>query len=188
MCNKSCFSTAACLSVMLYCLSCYELQSEIWCTLFRLILVSNDGAHKLLFLEICVCVCVCLCGLSVFTSWSRVLLEKLTGFQLVKKLPAFFGSRMFITAFKSPRHLSLSWASSIQSTPPHLTSWSSILILSSHLRLGLPSGLFPSGFPTKTLLRLSSPACALRAPPISFFSILSPEQNWVGLSVLVFIP
>ena len=36
-------------------------------------------------------------------------------------------------------------------TPPHPTSWRSILILSYHLCLGLPSGLLPSGFPTKTL-------------------------------------
>ena len=35
--------------------------------------------------------------------------------------------------------------------PPHPTSWRSILILSPHLCLGLPSGLFLSGFPTKTL-------------------------------------
>ena len=40
---------------------------------------------------------------------------------------------------------------STQSIPSHPTSWRSILILSSHLRLGFPSGLFPSGFPTKTL-------------------------------------
>ena len=36
-------------------------------------------------------------------------------------------------------------------SPLHPTSWRSILILSSRLRLDLPSDLFPSGFPTKTL-------------------------------------
>ena len=35
--------------------------------------------------------------------------------------------------------------------PPNPTSWRAILILSFHLRLGLPSGFFLSGFSTKTL-------------------------------------
>ena len=65
--------------------------------------------------------------------------------------PAIYETRRFITAFTSARHLSLPWASSIQSISPHPTSWRSILILSSHLRLGLPSGLFSSGIPTKIL-------------------------------------
>ena len=39
-----------------------------------------------------------------------------------------------------------------QLDPVHTpTSWRSILKLSSHLHLGLPSGHFPSGFPPKTL-------------------------------------
>ena len=87
----------------------------------------------------------------LLTPWCRVNLGKLTGLQLVKKFPAFYGTRMFITALTSVRHLSLSWANPIQSTHPHPTSWRSILILSTHLRLGLPSGLFSSGFPTKAL-------------------------------------
>ena len=92
------------------------------------------------------------------TPWCRVLLEKLTGLQLVKKLPAFHETRRFITALTSVRHLSLSWASPIHSI--HHTSHLLEIHtnISTHLRLGLPTGLFPSGFPTKNLYTpLSSP-------------------------------
>jgi len=88
----------------------------------------------------------------LFTPCSRVLLEKTTDFQPVNKFPPFYGTRRFITVLASARHLSLPSAKSIQSMPPHTTSWRSILILlPSHLRLGLPNGLFPSGFPIRTL-------------------------------------
>jgi len=87
----------------------------------------------------------------VLTAWRRVLLENLTGSKPVQKFPTLYGTRRFIAAFTTSRHLSLSWASSIQSIPPHNTSWKTILILSSHLSLGLPSGPFISDFPTKTL-------------------------------------
>ena len=98
----------------------------------------------------------------LLTPWSTVLLEKLTAFQLVKKFPALYWTRRFIAAFTSAGHLSLSWASSIQSMPPHSISWRSILILSSYLRLGLPSGIFPSGFSAKTqYATLFSPILAI---------------------------
>jgi len=75
---------------------------------------------------------------SLLTPRCRVLLEKLTGLQLVKKFPPFHGTLSFITALTSVRHLSLSWASPIQSsrcmlrdasprhTPTRRSEWGSI--------------------------------------------------------------
>ena len=109
------------------------------------------------------------------TAYGRVLLEKLTCSQLDNKRPAFYGTHRFITSLQEPA--TCPYLEPDQSSPcPHPTYWRSFLILSSHLGLGLPSGFFPSGFPTKTLYTpLLSPQYVLHAPPISFFSILSPE-------------
>ena len=40
--------------------------------------------------------------------WSRVHLEKPIGPQLVKKFPAIYGTRRFVTGFTRARHVSLS--------------------------------------------------------------------------------
>ena len=114
-------------------------------------------------------------------------------FQLVKKFPAFYGTRRFITTSTRARHLPLSWFSSIQSIPPHPTSWRFILILFSHLRLGLPSGLFPSGFPTKTLYTpLSSPIraiCPAHLVLLDFITrtILGEEYGSLSFSLCNFL-
>ena len=76
---------------------------------------------------------------NLLNPWSRFLLENLTGLRLAQKFPTFYGTRRFITAFTSSRHLSLSRASSFQSIPLHPTSWRSNLILYSHLHLDLLS-------------------------------------------------
>ena len=76
---------------------------------------------------------------ALVTPCSGVLPEKITSLQLEKIIPTFYWIRRFITAPTSAHHLSLSWASSIQSIPPHPNTWWSTLILSSHLHLRLPS-------------------------------------------------
>jgi hypothetical protein len=69
----------------------------------------------------------------------------------LKNFPIFYGTQKFITVFTRALHWSLSWARSIHSIPPHPIPLRFILMLSSYLRLGLPSDLYPSGFSTKIL-------------------------------------
>ena len=61
-----------------------------------------------------------------------------------------------------------------QPNPVHIpTSWRPILILSTHLRLGLPSGLLPSGFPTKTLYTALSSPIRATFPAHCLYNILT---------------
>jgi hypothetical protein len=57
----------------------------------------------------------------LLTPWSRVLFEKLTDSQPVKKFRALYGTRRFITAFTTARHLSiLSRINAVHAPIPHL--------------------------------------------------------------------
>jgi hypothetical protein len=68
----------------------------------------------------------------MLTPRSRVIFEKLTGSQLMKKFSTFYETRRLIPTFTSARHLSLSWTISIQYMPPSY-------FLKIHLNIILPS-------------------------------------------------
>jgi hypothetical protein len=63
----------------------------------------------------------------------------------------FYRTRRFIIVVTKARHWTLSWASRIQFTLSIQISLGSILTLFYHLRLGLPSDLFPSELPIQAL-------------------------------------
>jgi hypothetical protein len=63
-----------------------------------------------------------------------------------QELPSILWNPKVHTVFTRALYWSLSWSRSIQSIPSHPISLRSILILFTHLRLGLHNGLLPSGF------------------------------------------
>jgi len=100
-------------------------------------------------------------------------------FSAIKKFPAFYGTRRFITEFTNARHFLLSWANSIQSIPP------TYHFLKIHLNIIIPS---PTGSPKWSLsLRFphqtpiySSPLPHTRYMPRSFHS--SPFYDLKNIS------
>ena len=146
--------------------------------------------------------CICVCGLCRIPKrhLKRILILKLhftlltysleqspwesNWFAASQEIPHILRYPKFITAFTTARHLSLFWANFIQSIPPLPTSWRFILILSTHLCLGLPSGLFPSGFPTKTLCTSLLPHTCYMPCPSHSSRFDHCNNKWWGAQII----
>ena len=108
--------------------------------------LAAKSAHKMsvyLCLQGILYIYIYICCLT-YLLHAAVILEKLIDSQLVKKLSSFYAIPKFITAFTSARHLSQPEPD--QSSPCLSSHYQKFHLISSHLRLGPPSGLFPSGF------------------------------------------
>jgi hypothetical protein len=113
----------------------------------------------------------------------------LTSQRLGKSFPTLHETRRFITVFTRTLHWSLSWVRWIQSISSHAIYLRSILILSSHLRKGLPHDLFPSGFQNKSPYAFIFLSCALYVLSLlSYFDsiilIISGEEMKLGISII----
>jgi hypothetical protein len=129
------------------------------------------------------------CQLSTF---SGVVFEKLIFPKFVKKFLAFYETWRSITVFTRARHLppSWSWTRLNYFTHSHI-SWRHTLILPTHLRLCLPSSLFPSSFQTKTMyaLLLAPPKCVTCSAHLLLFidQIIFYDTNFEAL-IMQFSP
>jgi hypothetical protein len=111
------------------------------------------------------------------TLWCWVLLKRTTFVQPLKKFPTFYGTQRFITAFTRALYLSVSWARTVQSIPPHSISPRSILI---------PSALFLSSFHTDNLYAIFSVLIHAICPTPHLAKSTSYDPHFVFFILLSF--
>ena len=171
----------------------YYLSYKVYISTLQLDLVQRS---EVVTKDYCnaVRLCIRICPACVLLTYSKEQRSSWEAkqFSASQEIPCILCNMEVHDRITHARHLSLSWACSIQSIPPHPTSWRFILILSSHLRLGLPSGLFSSNFSTQILyMPLLSPIHA--TCPVSLIlnfitqRILVEEYRSLSYSVCSFL-
>jgi hypothetical protein len=90
----------------------------------------------------------------------------------------------FITVFTRSYHWTLFWVRRIQTISSHPIYLIFSLTLFSHLSVGLESGRFYSGFPTKILNAHLISQCILHAPPISSSLIYHSTNIWWRVQII----
>jgi hypothetical protein len=114
---------------------------------------------------------------------------KTVGFSVGQKIPRILWNPNFQYRInKSPVLTSIMiHIHPVQSMTRRPIPFSSYLLLLSYLRLGYPSGYFPSGISNKTLYEFISPHTCYMPPAIAVFLFSLPNNIWRGKPVLKLI-
>jgi hypothetical protein len=115
----------------------------------------------------------------LLTSWSSVLLQKITGSQLIKKFPAFYEREGSLLIYKCPPSLPiLSLINPVHAPPSHF--------LMIHLNIILPSkpGSSKWSLPSKPCMHLSSPHMCYIPHPSHSSQFHHPNNIGWGVQII----